>query len=120
MSNPLPRKHEHHFPGFRPAMYGYLVSGLIFTTMIYGLLLQMYDDNIAACKSRNLTRIELNERAVAIDRIFTILIDADVLARTDNPTANRAEVAGLARLRNDVEQVPLVNCDEEFSKPWPL
>jgi hypothetical protein len=108
-----------------------LVSAAIFTTVIYALLFQLHDDLITSCESRNKTRIELTERAKAFDLILDqlavhVINDAAEFARlhpndhSDHRAEAREAVRDLREARSNISVIPPVDCEAEYSKPWPF
>lgn len=75
------------------ALWGYLVSGVIFTILLYSLLWQVHDSNVQSCEARNVTREGLT-------RIVR------VIARSHN-------VSGLP------DFLPL-DCTAAYPHPWPF
>ena len=89
-----------------PALYGYLIASLVFTALLYALLFQIRHDNLEQCQRNNYFRAEVNKRSIPINT----LIARENQIYPQRPHGTLAYVA----------TVPLVDCEERFSKPWPF
>lgn len=105
-------------------LYGYVAASIIFTLIVYGLLFQLRDNQVAGCIRANVLRVEFNQRAEAFGDILEVLIKArggaDSIQRQGEQKANRRERDELIRARDAVDTVPIVNCDDVYPRPWPF
>lgn len=106
-------------------MTGYLISGIIFTCLMYLLLFQITDNARTNCEQRNAQVVEMNSRAVDINTLAETLTDYMV----DRLGGDRDLIAeGTPTLRRTIRsletviaaQVRLDDCPKDFPDPWPF
>ena len=110
----------------RGPLYGYIAASIVFTIVLYGLLLSVRGDSIAQCESGNALRVAFNAREEPIDQALQLLIDTRQagglvnLGAPGNPSQARREIAELRILIEQTGIVALTDCDEAYPRPWPL
>lgn len=95
-----------------PALFGYLVSAVIFTCLLYVLIFAVRDDNLAQCARNNAFRAEVNKRAPKINLLIH-------LERIEAKQGEFGHGAALHRLTH-VHDVRLVDCESKFRPPFPF
>lgn len=86
-----------------PALFGYILSALIFTVLIYALLFHVRDNQVSSCERVNVIRRELNARRITANKLIH-------LENLEHPRIH---------LR-PYHSIPTVNCQAAFDKPWPF
>lgn len=108
-----------------PAFLAYILSGLVFTALMYLLLFNVHSQALENCELRNAQVVEMNNRATEVNDIAETLSDY-MTARLSGDRSKIAEgVPQVKRTRRTLdmvraEQVIPNNCSEIFRNPWPF
>lgn len=94
---------------------------LLIGTLFYQAELDTRSELITSCERVNVLRLQVSGRSVPIRRTIQLLIDTRTDEGAVGPSpASVREIAKLRRYKEQVKPVQEEDCEERFSRPWPL